>query len=82
MSFLEAPAMENEVARKGPRIKGRIPVYVEVDRDLFFKFKDLLKAHKLDLRDGISWGMRALLTRAGVEVRADRGERAQSAEHV
>ena len=59
--------------------ENRIGVYIEIDRDLYFKFKDLLKAHRLDLRDGISWGMRALLTRAGVEVKADRGQRTEAA---
>ncbi len=50
-----------------------------VDRDLYGQFRDLCGSHRLTLAQGIAWGMRSLLTAAGVRVRADRGGRGQNA---
>lgn len=49
-----------------------------VDRDLYGQFRDFCASHQLTLAQGIGWGMRSLLTAAGVKVRADRGDRSQN----
>ena len=60
----------------------KVLVQGQVDRDVYGLFKDFCASHKLTLAQGIAWGMRSLLTQAGVRVRADRGERSQNTERV
>ena len=41
----------------------------QVDRAMYFTFKDFSKAHGLTVARGVEWALRNLLTQAGVKIR-------------
>jgi len=53
----------------------RMLVQGQIDRDVYWQFRDLIRSHKLTVSEGLGWAMRSVLSQAGVKVRADRGDR-------
>jgi hypothetical protein len=41
----------------------------QVDRAVYFQFKELCKAHKITVAAGVDWALRTKLTQAGIRIR-------------